>query len=315
VRFEDQELQHLLTWVQDGVVSRAQILAFGGTDADIKRMLRRRELVRLHAGVFLNHTGRPTWHQSAYAAVLACGRAALGFESALGIPTPDGRIRVVVPTGRKVVQVPGVRVQSIVRFDERVDSIKTPAEVRFAGAAIDVAAERGEADAFGVLTDALWTRRTNVDELRGVLASRPWQPRRSMVAALLEDIAEGTNSVLERGYLHHVERPHGLPRMNRQARDVLGGRTVYRDGEYAAYRLVIELDGVAHHSGARARAADSVRDLETLASRDEVTVRLTYAQVFDDPCRSAELIGQILARRGWPGRVRRCSRCGGSRVS
>ena len=146
-------------------------------------------------------------------------------------------------------------------------------------------------------------------ELRGILAARSRQPRRSMLIALLNDIAEGTNSVLERGYLHHVERPHGLPRMDRQARDVLGGRTVYRDGEYAAYRLVIELDGVAHHSGARARAADSVRDLETLAGRDEATVRLTYSQVFGEPCRSARLIGQILQRRGWSGHIRRCSKC------
>lgn len=126
---------------------------------------------------------------------------------------------------------------------------------------------------------------------------------------MLGDLRDGTCSFLERGYLQLVERPHGLPRMNRQAKDVLAGRTIYRDGEYAAYKLAVELDGIAYHRGSRARAADSVRDLETLATRDEVTVRLTPHQVFREGCRSGHLIGRILQGRGWAGRAIRCPAC------
>ena len=309
MRIDDGHLQHLLRWVQDGVVSRRQSLELGGTEADIRRMLRRRDLTPIQRGVMVNHTGTPTATQHHQAAVLAAWPAALGFESALGMPTPDGRIRLVVPTGGNVAPIPGARIQSIVDFDERVDQVKSPPRVRFANAAVDVAAERDEAEAFTVLTDALWTRRTTIDELLGVVASRTRLRNRTSLEQMLADLRDGTCSFLERGYLHLVERPHGLPRMDRQAKDVLAGRTIYRDGEYATYKLVIELDGIAYHRGSRARASDSIRDLETLAARDEVTIRLTPRQVFREGCRSGHLIGRILRRRGWPGRTTRCPAC------
>ncbi|HEX7740135.1 MAG TPA: type IV toxin-antitoxin system AbiEi family antitoxin domain-containing protein [Marmoricola sp.] len=307
--FDDDALQHLLRWVQDGVVSRRQLLDLGASDGDIKRMVRRRELVRMHPGVFINHTGEPSRSQREQAAVLACWPAALGFESAMGVPPPDGRIRVVIPAGRKVVPLRGVRVQRLDHFADRVDPIPSPPAVHYSHAAIDTAAERDEAAAFALLSEALWTRRTTVTQLRDVLDRRGRIRRRSMLSRLLEDLAVGTCSVLERGYLHRVEGPHGLPRMDRQARDVLNGRTIYRDGEYAAYRLVIELDGRVHHTGAAARTRDSTRDLETLADRDEATVRLTYHQVFKDSCRTARLIARILEHRGWTGRTHRCPEC------
>lgn len=309
MRFDDGELQHLLRWVQDGVVTRRQVLGLGGSDGDLKRMVRRRELVRMHPGVYVNHTGEPTRRQREQAAVLACWPAALGFESALGMPVPGGVIRVVIPAGRKVARLPGVRVQRTDHFADRVDPMRSPQAVRYTEAALDTAAEREEAGAFTLLSEALWTRRTTVAQLSGALTRRGHIRHRTLIAGILDDLASGACSVLERGYLDHVERPHALPAMDRQARDVVHGRTVYRDGEYAAYRLVIELDGVAHHTGAAARARDSIRDLETLADRDEATVRLTYRQVFEDGCRCARLIGRILRRRGWTGQLRRCPAC------
>ncbi|MGZ8738498.1 MAG: type IV toxin-antitoxin system AbiEi family antitoxin domain-containing protein, partial [Nocardioides sp.] len=48
---------------QDGVVSRLQARDGGLTDADIRRLLRRREWARVHPGVFVNHTGPTTWQQ------------------------------------------------------------------------------------------------------------------------------------------------------------------------------------------------------------------------------------------------------------
>lgn len=54
-------VEHLAA-VQDGVVARRQILAAGGTDGDITRLLRRRELTQVYRGVYVNHTGRLTGH-------------------------------------------------------------------------------------------------------------------------------------------------------------------------------------------------------------------------------------------------------------
>ena len=58
---------------QDGVVSRRQAHEVGVTDNDLRRLLRGRHLTRLHSGVYLDHTGEPSWQQLAWAAVLCAG--------------------------------------------------------------------------------------------------------------------------------------------------------------------------------------------------------------------------------------------------
>ena len=50
---------------QSGVVSRRQLLRAGLTDNDIARLLRRRELARVHSGVYVDHTGPLSWLQRA----------------------------------------------------------------------------------------------------------------------------------------------------------------------------------------------------------------------------------------------------------
>jgi hypothetical protein len=58
---------------QSGLVSRAQVRAAGGTDNDLRRMVRRRELWRVHPGVFADQSGSLSWQQRAWAAVLGLG--------------------------------------------------------------------------------------------------------------------------------------------------------------------------------------------------------------------------------------------------
>lgn len=309
MRFEDTELQHLLVRVQDGVVARRQLIELGASGADILRMLRRRELTRVVPGVLVNHTGPLTHPQREWVAVLSCAPAALGFESALGLPTPDGRIRVVTGPARRLRPLPGVRIQPVRAFVERIDPMSCPPRIRFPDAAIDTAAERGTSGAFTLLAEVLHSRRTTPAGLRDALAARARVPRRSVLEGLIDDLAAGTCSVLERGYLHLVERPHGLPPMKRQSADLIAGRRIYRDGDYSAYGVVVELDGLAFHDGPRVRALDSMRDLETVAASERTTLRITYRQVFDEGCHTAALIGRILRRRGWRGTPKRCPHC------
>src|ERR1700712_431846 len=68
---------------QAGVISRAQALASGLSENDVRRLLRRRSWVCVHPGVYVNHTGELTWLQRAWAAVLFAWPAALCDESAL----------------------------------------------------------------------------------------------------------------------------------------------------------------------------------------------------------------------------------------
>ena len=68
---------------QDGVVSRSQALTAGVSEAELRRLRSRRELVPIHRGIYVDHTGEPTWSQRAWAAVLATWPAALSHSSAL----------------------------------------------------------------------------------------------------------------------------------------------------------------------------------------------------------------------------------------
>jgi len=49
---------------QDGVASRSQVFSLGMNDDDIARLIRRREWARLFEGVYVDHTGPPSWRQS-----------------------------------------------------------------------------------------------------------------------------------------------------------------------------------------------------------------------------------------------------------
>lgn len=68
---------------QDGAIARRQALAAGLEATAVKRLVRRREWVAVHPGVYVAHTGPLTWRQRAWSAVLACWPAVLDGRSAL----------------------------------------------------------------------------------------------------------------------------------------------------------------------------------------------------------------------------------------
>ena len=107
-----------------------------------------------------------------------------------------------------------------------------------------------------------------------------------------------------------MERPHGLPIAHRQKpRPTSGGGTL-QDAAYEEWETLVELDGRLYHSSAEARSDDLDRDLDNAVEHDELTLRIGYRQVFRDGCVTAEKIGTVLNRRGWPGRVQPCPECG-----
>ncbi|WP_121253636.1 hypothetical protein [Nocardioides ferulae] len=304
-----------LAAIQDGVIARAQLLESGLAEHGVRRLVRRRELTVLHPGVYVVHTGQPTWSQRAWAAVLHAAPAALAGWSALraaegpGRPGPERTIVVAVAHGRKVRPPPGVRVVRQAGLSARVLWNASPPRLRYEEAVLDVVAEcHPDLYGVGVLARAVQERRTTPERLLATLADRARIARRGWLVAVLADLRDGTTSVLEHGYLTLVERPHGLPRARRQAVEVDGrGRVVYRDADYGV--LLVELDGALFHSGAAARDADLERDLDAaLTGRD--TVRLGWGQVFDRSCQTAAKVGDLLQARGWRGAVRPCGpRC------
>ncbi len=104
---------------QDGVVSRAQLVAVGCEPHDLERMIRRKELFVALPGVYVEHNGPRTWQQRAWVAVLACWPAALAGTSALRAEDGPGlrgaddtaMIEVAVDVARTVRDKPDVRVR------------------------------------------------------------------------------------------------------------------------------------------------------------------------------------------------------------
>lgn len=306
---DTDELDHLLKWVQDGVVARWQLRDLGAREHDIVRMVRRRELAIAHSGIYVNHTDPLTWEQRTWVAVLACWPAALSHQSACPGAPVDGPVHVAIGHRRSVQPPARVVVHRTADFDARVDWRKSPPRVHPGHAALDVALLKGSvSDRFRVFADACQTRDVSVADIREALASRRRVPDRALLEALLDDLGTGACSVLERGYLD-LERRHGLPAADRQRSDTLAGHRVYRDAPYAEQGLVVELDSRAFHDTAAARDRDAERDLDTRVADETTTIRLTYGQVFDHGCETIRKVATLLERRGWPGPFHRCPDC------
>ncbi|QWC86252.1 type IV toxin-antitoxin system AbiEi family antitoxin domain-containing protein [Nocardioidaceae bacterium] len=293
---------------QTGVISRNQVLALEGDDNDLRRLVRQRRLVRLHRGVYVNHTGRPSWMQQAWAGLLAVGRcetdgsaserigAVLGGNSALRADCGPGSrwssapIEVLTDDQRHVSAPEGVVIKRIGDLDRVARWNLGPPRATVEHATVSVAARLDPLDAIAVLTAATGSRMTTADRLRTELDARVRVSGRGWIESVLQDMAQGTCSALEHGYLTLVERPHGLTGARRQVRDRMASGAVYRDVTYDG--LIVELDGLQHAQTVH-RDADLDRDLDAALS-GERTVRLGWGQVFERPCRTASRLARLL---------------------
>ena len=297
---------------QSGVISRAQLLEMRLKPHDIARLLRRRELAPLHPGVYVNHTGVPTWWQRAWGAVLYCrtstgnlqrdhGSAALsGLSAVLAAEGPAARdvaagtapIQVVVADERRPRSSGDLRVLRSSPSLGRVQWQLSPPMLRYEPAVLELAARSDRVvDTVGELARALGSRRTTPARLLAHLDLLPTLSGRGELRSILSDLAEGTCSVLEHAYLTRVERAHGLPRAVRQERSRARTGIVYRDAVYDG--VIIELDGRAWHDSAAGRDRDADRDL-VAAVAGRRTVRLTWGQVCDRPCWTAAMVAALL---------------------
>lgn len=316
-----QQAHAALAWflsAQDDVITRRQVLECGLSTAFLRRKLRRREWVTVFPGVYVTHTGPMTWRQRAWAAVLSIPRAALSHQSALcaaGLRNADGPIHIAV--GRKCFAPKrrGVVVHRYNQLDDRVLWYKQPPRVRVEHAVLDAAdSAPTDVEAIALMSDAVQARATTAQRLRSTLADRPRSTRRKFLDGVLADVAAGTCSVLEHGYLRRVERAHGLPRPTRQA-PTRAGRRGFRDVKYDRWGLVVELDGRFAHDDAKSRDKDMERDLDAAVGEDLRSIRLGWGQVYDRPCTTAVKVGQMLGNLGWPGKPAKCPRCTTTRRS
>jgi hypothetical protein len=304
---------------QDGLISRVQALDGGLNRVQIARLLRRKEWIVVHPGVYIEHNGSLSWHQRAWSAVLYAWPAALTHDSALRAAHGPGRrtdrddrpIQVAVDRHRHLARRAGIRFRRSGGFEERVQWNLSPPRVRYEEAVLDVAAEKADPVAsVGVLADACGSRRSTAARLLIRLEARERVAQRAWLSAVLTDVAEGTCSVLEHGYQGLVVRPHDLPAGELQSTGVRAGGRVYRDVELKELGMYIELDGRLFHTSAADRDRDLERDLDAAVERDATTLRLGFGQVYKRSCATARKVAVVMTRHGWTGELRPCDQCG-----
>jgi hypothetical protein len=294
--------------MQDGVATYAQLTAGGLSRIDIERAVRRNELRRVHPRVYVNHTGPLTWEQRAWAAVLYAAPALLCRDS---LEAPRGRddgrpVHVAIDHSRKVMPQPGIVVHRM-RDLERKAYGGTPPRLKVEDNALAMANEaRSEIDAIARVAEVASRSYVTAATLQEALNRAHSLRRRKLIQGLVDDLATGTHSVLEHGYLTKVERAHGLPSGRRQSPRIGASGNQFRDVEYEGYALVVELDGALGHDSWRDQARDADRSLDDLAELGAVTARLRFHQVFDTPCQTAARVGRILTRNGWNGTPQSC---------
>ena len=93
---------------------------------------------------------------------------------------------------------------------------------------------RTDDGAVAVIADACQTWWSTLQRSFDALVAEPRLRHRRLLSTILEDVACGAYSALERRHLVRVERPHGLPTGQRQRRVSIGKSIAYRHVEYLA---------------------------------------------------------------------------------
>jgi very-short-patch-repair endonuclease len=296
---------------QAGVITRAQAMAAGLTRHAVYARLASGRWQRLHAGVYAAYSGPVARESRLWAAVLGarpgavlCHQTAAELHGLLE-PRKGGAIHVMARRGSIVAPMSGV----VVTYSGRVDAARHPTleppRTRLDETVLDLAEmERTATGATAWILDACASRRTTPEKLLAAMDARPRMRRRKILLAALGDARIGIQSILEHGYLHKVERPHGLPEGNRQRQTLVAASFRYEDIRYEKYGVIVELDGQqAHPEGERWR--DTRRDNFSAAS-GLITLRYTYADIMERPCEVADEVARALASRGYTGGARRC---------
>lgn len=299
-----------LAALQSNVVTREQALGLGLSRESLSRLVNSGHWLRISARLFCTIPVAPSWDGLAWGGTLLGGPLARLGPEASGylyglVRRPPRPIDVLVPA------VSPVRIEGPWRFIREGDGVRqrrspgSPPRLTPECTVLDLAAQRPADDVVGLLTSAVQKGLTNPERMRRALGMRRRQRHRCLIAGLVAEVAAGVESYLEVLYLRTVERPHGLPKGNRQsARPDL---PYERDVSYDDFRVIVELDGRLGHQG-EGRFRDMNRD-NRHAFVDELTLRYGYFDVSSRACAVAYQVYRAIARRGYVEPFLRCSDC------
>jgi very-short-patch-repair endonuclease len=237
---------------QHGVVSRSQLSMLGFSDGDVARRLGAARLHRLYRGVYAVGHRVLTLEGRWMAAVLACGDGAVlshGTAAAAWDMRPvSGVIHVTVPGWAGRARRPGIRLHRSITL--RPEDTTMHRGIPITGP------HRTIHDLAKTLNGRPLEQAVNRAERLVDFAQLRESASPSLQAVLERYSTHATRSELEERFLRLCD-DHGIPRPETNA--TIDGYEV--DFVWRDRRLIVEVDGYAHHRSPRAFEADRERDV------------------------------------------------------
>ena len=247
--------------------------------------------------------GAPMNEHSAWRLAMssASPRAALDGVTALryaGLSGFGDDIHLSVPRGARVEPSRVVRVHHLRDFSEDDVLAADLRTVRPALAALRAATwAHTERAAYTVLTMSVQQRIVDSAALVGMVGRLPQHRRRSRaILAAVVDIAGGVQALGELDFAQ-LCRDRGLPCPTRQDRLKRPSGVYYTDVRFAAYGVVVEIDGIQHLTVAQARQDHRKQNEVHLSG--EILLRVLGAELRCDPAPFMDQLERALTARGW----------------
>jgi hypothetical protein len=295
---------HFIAQKQHGLLTRAQALARGLSDGDIRGRLNTAIWLRVYAGVYRVAGSRVTHEQAVLAASLAAGGRALASHGTAaelhGLPGGDGQIHITV-VGRRIL-VPAVKVHVVTGLQGPDCAVKNGIPVTtVARTIIDLAQILSVVRLEEVLDHALAARLVSLNVLQQRLEKTGTRGRRGagVLAVLVGVRLDGSPRPRQRGerLFAQIVAEYGLPTPEREVEFLLSdGRTVFVDWVFS--RVVgVEIDSYTHHSSLTDWSADHSRN-NLLRAKGLTLLNITYPMLKYDRAGVAATVDEALVSRG-----------------
>lgn len=268
----------------DGVATTRELIASGCGEASIRRRLVAGRWQKVLPGVVITHSGPPTRMQMRRAALLWAGPGSmLSYRSAaelLGLRITEITVDVTVPHGVRRRPNAAVTTHQSSRLTVPVYRGGLPC-TPVARTVVDLACMLDRRnDVRALVADSVQRRLTSFAALQREAAQAPRHNPGSLRAAL-EEVAAGARSGGEAEFLRLV-RAAGLPEPRLNARVAAGGRIYVVDALWQQCGVIVEIDGMAHHTGVKQRENDLHRQ-NALHAAGYVVLRFPVRRLYADP--------------------------------
>ena len=283
---------------QDQVFTRLQAIEAGYTPYRVRKLVHDGRWIVVLGSVYAAATARLTAVSLAWAAQLAAGAGAVVSHTTAarlwGLVVPvDPEVHVIVPRERRLT-IEGLRTHRIDIPESALAHIEGVVCSGLLRTVIDCLLWLPEEAGRALTVAGLQQQRFTIDELRGELMRTGQRHGLSRAWSVLRDVAAGAHSEAE-VRVHRILRSAGISgwTANHPVEDA-DGLVGIVDIWFEAVRLVVEIDGRAHHSDELAFQRDRSRQNRLVALGCRV-LRFTWDDLVHRPENVAAAVCAALA--------------------